>query len=569
MKNLTLSVCFLFLTVLLFGQDLTVEGKIGIGVDPPAHELDILSTDFEPVKISSNSAAGTSILFENGGAEANIGLGNSDDIIFRNGNGTDARITSNGDFVLENGRRLGINIDNPVSYFQLQNTGQNNTLFSMWVASGNGLFKLNGRSHIHLQNLNGSTTNFWHLGQRDDESFDIAYGAESNSFVAQSDAKLSIQSDGDVGIGTTDPLQELDVAGDIAISGGLKRLLYYSGTTIDATVGFIGTNFWIDNNRSNSDTEISSGDDMIFRVNGQDIALFIDQDGRIGTNNGVITPASDFTIQQNSANNPTTGLRLVDDDNTYWSIWTDNGDDLAFADNGTFRAQIEDGTGSFNITSDKRLKENIRPMDNVLDRVLELKPSWYNYRSDKKKQQTLGFIAQEVEEQFPDFVKEAHGYKALTYDYFAILSIKAIQELHAKVETLEAEKTDFKTQIDGLHKELTELKQLVQQLAATEKPTSGAIQSSTATVSSAKLEQNQPNPFSEATTIRYFVPENVRQAEIRIATIDGKLIKTVPVQSGHGQLTLDAYTLQQGTYTYTLFLDGKMQETKQMILTRQ
>lgn len=432
-------------------------------------------------------------------------------------------------------------------------------------------FKLNRAGHILLRNNQmGTITDYWHLGARDNGNLDISLGPlTANNVVSIDDALFTFTPSGDVGIGTAEPRQELDVNGDIAITGGLKRLLYYNGSTIDATVGFIGSTFWIDNNRSNSDTEISAGDDLILRTNGQDIAIFINESGRVGVNNGAANPDSDFHIVQNANNNKSTGLRLEDNDGTNWNIWTDNGDDLAFGDNDAFRAQIEDGTGSFNITSDKRLKENIRSMEGVLDRVMELKPSWYNYRSDKKKQKTLGFIAQEVEQQFPKFVKEAHGNKALTYDYFAVLSIKAIQEVNQKLETenseLRAEMKKIHAENASIKEELEYLKQLVQKSVNHQQI--GSSQSITLT--DAALLQNQPNPFNGSTLVRYFVPQGVKNAVLSIINTEGKMIKEIAISTrGEGQITFDTTILSNGTYQYSLILDGQVIDTKQMILTK-
>lgn len=431
--------------------------------------------------------------------------------------------------------------------------------------------KVNRVGHILLRNnFSGSISDYWHFGARDNGNLDIALGNLGNSsgVVSLSNALMTFTPSGDIGIGTAEPRQELDVNGDIAITGGLKRLLYYNGSTIDATVGFVGTQkFVFDSNREGATVEINSNDDILFRVNnGVDIAMFIDENGRIATNNGAATPDSDFHIVQNAANNLTTGLRLEDNDGTSWSIWTDNGNDLAFGDNDAFRAQIEDGTGSFNITSDRRLKEDIRPMDDVLKSILKLKPSWYNYRSDKEKQLTLGFIAQDVEEHFPNFIKKAQGYKALTYDYFAVLSIKGIQELNYK---LEMENKAQAEEIADLRAEMDELKQLVKELLEEKGGKSAHILTTNEVLTDARLLQNQPNPFTQNTVVRYFIPEGVKQAELRITDSLGKLIKTIQLDMrGEGQTNLAANALSAGSYQYSLILDGKLSDTKQMVLTK-
>jgi hypothetical protein len=61
------------------------------------------------------------------------------------------------------------------------------------------------------------------------------------------------------------------------------------------------------------------------------------------------------------------------------------------------------GSGvSFNTTSDYRLKENIRPATNALDRVAKLKPCLFNWKESGAEE--LGFIAHEFQEEFPNAV---------------------------------------------------------------------------------------------------------------------------------------------------------------------
>lgn len=61
------------------------------------------------------------------------------------------------------------------------------------------------------------------------------------------------------------------------------------------------------------------------------------------------------------------------------------------------------------ISSSKRYKENIKPLGNFTDILYDLNPVSFNYISDKKKKNTVGLIAEEVEEIFPDIVIKRGG----------------------------------------------------------------------------------------------------------------------------------------------------------------
>jgi hypothetical protein len=82
----------------------------------------------------------------------------------------------------------------------------------------------------------------------------------------------------------------------------------------------------------------------------------------------------------------------------------------------------------------------------------------------------------------------------------------------------------------------------------------------------AVISQNAPNPFNSETSIDYFIPENIHNAQISFYNSNGSLIETVELpQKGEGSITVSALNLKSGMYSYSLLLDGKIVETKQMI----
>ena len=93
--------------------------------------------------------------------------------------------------------------------------------------------------------------------------------------------------------------------------------------------------------------------------------------------------------------------------------------------------------------SDRKLKDNITPLENdTLNKVLQLNPVRFTLKDDAEKKEKIGFIAQEVEEVFPEYVMvsvDNDGEETRYLDYSQMVSIlcKAIQELTKKVEMLE------------------------------------------------------------------------------------------------------------------------------------
>ena len=83
------------------------------------------------------------------------------------------------------------------------------------------------------------------------------------------------------------------------------------------------------------------------------------------------------------------------------------------------------------------------------------------------------------------------------------------------------------------------------------------------------LYQNQPNPFSESTKIKYFISENTKESVLLIFDIQGILIKQIPIyDKGESETIINANELQTGIYIYQLVIDGKEIDSKKMILTK-
>jgi hypothetical protein len=84
-------------------------------------------------------------------------------------------------------------------------------------------------------------------------------------------------------------------------------------------------------------------------------------------------------------------------------------------------------------------------------------------------------------------------------------------------------------------------------------------------MSNASLSQNIPNPFNHTTTINYNLPQQYSSAKIIVVDNTGKMLKEVNVNTkGKGSLQLDASTLSSGAYQYSLYVNGRLIDTKQM-----
>ena len=123
-------------------------------------------------------------------------------------------------------------------------------------------------------------------------------------------------------------------------------------------------------------------------------------------------------------------------------------------------------TGSY-LPSDEKLKENIQPLQNSLDKIMKLDVKTYNYKPEFAElnlptTMQYGFTAQNIENEFPELVKlnPAKGeeqpveFKAVNYIGLIPVLTEALQEQHREIEAKDA-------RIDDLQKQLNDLKAMV------------------------------------------------------------------------------------------------------------
>jgi hypothetical protein len=93
--------------------------------------------------------------------------------------------------------------------------------------------------------------------------------------------------------------------------------------------------------------------------------------------------------------------------------------------------------------SDIRYKKNVKPIEGAIDQLLRLKGVTFEWKEPEKhddlKGTQIGFIAQDVENVFPGWVRtDKDGFKALTVAQIEGLEVESIRTLKAKNDDLEA-----------------------------------------------------------------------------------------------------------------------------------
>jgi trimeric autotransporter adhesin len=120
--------------------------------------------------------------------------------------------------------------------------------------------------------------------------------------------------------------------------------------------------------------------------------------------------------------------------------------------------QITDGGSAFNITgtygtiSDVRVKDNVETAREYLSDLCRLRVVKYSLKSEKSEVPTkLGFVAQEVEQVFPNMIESSKDsfsglddLKQIKLSVLTPMLVKAIQELKAELDSVKAELATLK-----------------------------------------------------------------------------------------------------------------------------
>ena len=105
--------------------------------------------------------------------------------------------------------------------------------------------------------------------------------------------------------------------------------------------------------------------------------------------------------------------------------------------------------------SDKRFKTNIKPIENAMERIKNIRGVYYDWNRAKfperdftdKKQ--IGVLAQDVEKEFPELVRIGDdGYKSVDYTKLAPILIEAVKEQDIRIKTLEKENQNLQAVIN-------------------------------------------------------------------------------------------------------------------------
>jgi len=289
---------------------------------------------------------------------------------------------------------LTLNADGSGKEIRLQNDGTQNVVLDSSGNVGIGTSSPDGTLHldagtssdlvIEKDSAGGAAVRFHNAGsqvsyiQLDASEDMIHYGGSGVNQIIYAGGyeRLRIDSSGNVGIGTSSPSQELDISS----ANPAVRLTDTSTSGLYHEV-------------------VSYGNDLRFSADGgnvegsTNIEFFIDGDEKMRIE-------SNGRIHTNGTVNRTGALNLVGEKgNSYRAVvfeHTNNGGEV-----GTIITSSS--STAYNTSSDYRLKENVVPMTDSIDRLKLLNPSRFNFIKDADTT-VDGFLAHEAQEVVPEAV---------------------------------------------------------------------------------------------------------------------------------------------------------------------
>ena len=143
----------------------------------------------------------------------------------------------------------------------------------------------------------------------------------------------------------------------------------------------------------------------------------------------------------------------------------------------------------------------------------------------------------------------------MRYAEFVVPLVKAVQELSKQNDELKTEVEQLKSAIPNSQSQLTS-----DGFAKTSFDPNTEI---------TLLGQNIPNPFDNSTLIPFRIPKDCHDASIMIVeSSTSRVVTVLPISCNETHISLDAGSLASGSYSYSLYVNGSLIDTRSMVILR-
>lgn len=153
--------------------------------------------------------------------------------------------------------------------------------------------------------------------------------------------------------------------------------------------------------------------------------------------------------------------------------------------------------------------------------------------------------------------------KVLTVDNngeVILMSLDSCGQASSKQASDDSQLAIQQAQIDDLKSQIAELKAMIGY--------NSSFSAKTADVKKAYLVQISPNPLSQKATVSYSLPADALNAQLSITDATGKVVIDYTLSAGSTEQVIDAGKFSSGVYQYSLFVNGKVMDSKQLVIAK-
>ena len=330
---------------------------------------------------------------------------------------------------------------------RVETDGNANTLFvngeKDYVAIGTNSDFAAGASVLHLHQPDATSNAYLHITQEDggatasdgmsigvlDGGANAVIRNRENGYLkfwTNNTSRMTILNTGQVDIGGTESAHANTddlIVGTYSSNGGIQ---------INAQNNANSSIFFGDNNSNliGQLEYVHTGDIMAFISGLSEFMRIIDGDGLVIKNTTVVNSAF-LTVQSNDNGGVLVGQTGT---NAYRHRTHEVSTGIHKFASSNNTATLSNA-GAWTNASDISYKENIQDISYGLNTIKALQPRKYTVTCDGSTD--IGFIAQEMEKIVPEVVIGKEGEKGITYGNLTAVLVKGIQELEARVTTLE------------------------------------------------------------------------------------------------------------------------------------
>jgi len=462
----------------------TIGSKVGIGTATPSAMLDISSAgssdDFVVIKDGSNNqkfvveSDGT-LTLPTVGSKVGIGTatpsamldissaGSSDDfVVIKDGsNNQKFVVESDGSLIIPDGGSVGVGTSTPAAALDIKSSS-NQDVLSIKTSDGTEVFDVDATGDMTLNDDlvlgSGGSITF-----ADGSALVSPYSSLASLGIStNTDAIINADTDGNGSGGITMKIGETTkisvsnsgattISTNLDVSGSSTlRNVSSSGLTVTGTTMLSALN-------TSGNVDVTGNISVSGNVDGRDIstdgskldgiaanATNVTNNNQITNGRGYITSTVGSTPSFNTVtyNNPIRGIFRVGvpyyinnnsdgGSGSQLQWWYDDDESFGYNLVGALLGG-NGGQGWYN-ASDRNLKQNIQDYPSSLEKVLDLRPVTYNWKTHPDEDPLAGFIAQNVKELFPQFThdiawRDGGTRLGVNYSFLVVPAIKAIQE---------------------------------------------------------------------------------------------------------------------------------------------